>query len=140
MNTLSGPLEGDFELWDGEKFYQYTKILNDLMIRDFVNDGNKFIIPNKLFDTNTKQLIKKDIEEKKLTKQIDNEQVFTKIVGKDTTKVLFDKTQEIILESSFISEGKTFHEIKIDKIEDISQFEDSLFIVDVKDAKITNMR
>lgn len=142
MNTLSGPLEGDFEVWDGKEVYQYTKVINDLFIRELVSDEPTFVVPHRIFDTNIIFEIKKDIEERKLIRKNENEQIYTKVDAdnKTETKISFDPDQEILLESSFISDSKVFHSIKVDSIEDIKEFNNSLLMVDTNDANITRIQ
>ncbi|OXM16517.1 hypothetical protein [Paenibacillus herberti] len=133
--VTSGNFAGDFEVWDGEKLYQYTKIINDMMIRDFSESGKKGrVIPHSYFGDSYEKALKNQSmgkltkQEKKDAKGIKQE--FKK--EKDNGKISYSFTEDgVPLESSLESNGKMVHQLKLDLMEDISSFDDKMLIVDL---------
>ncbi|MDQ0899424.1 hypothetical protein [Paenibacillus sp. V4I7] len=137
MNTLTGPFSGDYEVWDGLNLYQYTKVTNDLMVREFKNEGTDVVVPHKLFSSYTTEKIKQEVNDNKLKKR--TEVKYEKIDGKNSTQVIFDKKHSIIMESSFTYDGKLLHSLKITLYEEIKNFNINLLVVEPNDAHIINM-
>lgn len=154
LNYLSGPSEGDYMVWDGNKVYQYTKANNQLIITKESPDSNVVPhlifskeIPTRIFEDYKKEKIKK-IKDKKLldreTMVYRNEITFDDTAGlleqypniykaknnKETVEISIDKLLNIALEFTKTTNGKITHQLKMNSIENLSNFDLSLLNVD----------
>jgi outer membrane lipoprotein-sorting protein len=132
MNTVSGPYAGDYEIWDGKNLYQYTKMVDDLITRDLSNE-NGIPVPHPFLSTVIASRIKKDVEDKKLDKQLKSNktEVYTRVLTDDAsnkvrTEVALDKDKGIITESNYFINEKPVHVIKVENIEKLTTFDDNL--------------
>ncbi|MFF2090088.1 hypothetical protein [Paenibacillus sp. NPDC058174] len=138
FNVVSGPLAGDYQVWDGIKYYQYSKSFNDLMIRDFYNDGDKGVpIPHEFLSEQARVAIVDGIKNQNLRK-VEGRHYINKT---DRGKMDFIINNEnMVIQSSYEVDGRQVHEIVAPIVEQIDKFDKSLLSVDAKNAKLTYMK
>jgi hypothetical protein len=138
MNTILGPFVGDYEVWDGSKYYQYTKVINELAIRNVTHDnGHGDPIPNLLLSKEIKNRVKNDIENGKIKKSVNNSKEFSS--QDDSQKVEFDTTDSFIKHSVHKENGVVTHELNLDLTEKIENFDLKLLQVDQSNVNVINI-
>jgi len=140
FRTVSGPFKGDYEIWDGTKLYQYTKITNELYIRENVTNP----IPHLFFDTGTYEriisetkqgifnqvTILSNTEKKILKKQFNNE-------ANKKVEYEFTIAPNYVEKSVFKIDGDVLHEIEITSYENIASVSPDYFKVNTSGMNVT---
>ncbi|RTE10347.1 LolA family protein [Paenibacillus whitsoniae] len=129
FNTISGPYTGDYEIWDGKKLYQYTKLINELTIRNI--SGISTPVPHLFLSPEINSRVLRDIKANKLKSVSKNEFETPNLHIK-----LDDDEQTVMYYSQHQDNGKPTHTIKVDKLDKKIQFDKSLLIVDESKASI----
>lgn len=139
FNVISGSSKGDFQVWDGKKLYQYTSAINEMVVRDFVNnDENGVVIPHEIFSFRLIETIKKNIDNGKFKKLKNGEYSYDSAEG-EKIKYKLDDNQKMLLESELYLNNDFVHSRAVEVLENIDSFDITLFKVDLKDMEIVNM-
>jgi outer membrane lipoprotein-sorting protein len=144
MNTLSGTFVGDFEVWDGDRLYQYTKQTDQLLIRD-LNPKDK-PIPHLFLSSVIHERIKGDINSGKIKPQGEEFVSIYRFDGipksaKDKTlykskgnvnenRVILSDDESRILKSTTVLNNVKVHELKEIQYETNIDTSSDLFNVD----------
>ncbi|MBW7474243.1 hypothetical protein K0T92_05765 [Paenibacillus oenotherae] len=121
--------------------FQYTKIINDLTIRNFEDNGsNGLVIPHSYFSSRAFELVKKDEKTGKLKKiEKDGIQEYTKKEGEKVISYTFND-ENLLLESKLENSNEVLHNQKLVKMDEIINFDENILFIDTNNVNVTYMK
>ena len=142
FNVVSGPFKGDYQIWDGKKYYQYTKAINEMVVRDFVNNAdNGVVIPHEIFSLRLIETIRNTLNNGKFNKSIQNKNHVYQYQDSSGEKIeyILNDDQSMLLESQLYNNNVLLHLRSVEAFEDIDNFDTSLFDVNLDNMNILTM-
>lgn len=135
FDVIEGPYAGNYEIWDGYILYQYNKMTNDIVVRDYSNE-NVNPIPHLFLSETVTERIKSDIKNgilsinQKSTGDISHlEKNGLEGQAKTKTEITLDKDRNIVLSSIYSRDDKVTHSLIINEYKSDVEFNLSLLSV-----------